>query len=220
LRVLSGLFTFNEPYQAATTAIQAPYLRYAWLDVIEVLTARDQAGPQRRALPSPPKAATTPKATTTTMSAPSSSMPWADRSCRRRRRYLQQKNFSGQRYDLWAMQSAYHSLLPVLDGVQQLPGGRFRASAVQATDNVQESSLAWTSPVPTHPKPRSRPGTAASRSSAAARPRRGRPLPLREPVKTITLRLLTPSLISEDAPGKFRLRTQACPMRRRRPMAL
>jgi hypothetical protein len=46
------------------------------------------------------------------------------------------KTFSAQRYEIWTMQSAYHSLLPTIDGVQQLPGQAYKATNVsyQATD--------------------------------------------------------------------------------------
>ena len=37
------------------------------------------------------------------------------------------KTFSAERYDIWTMQSAYHSLLPAIDGVQQAPGRSFAA---------------------------------------------------------------------------------------------
>lgn len=211
LRVLSGLFTFNEPYQAATTAIQAPYLRYAWLDVIEVLTARDQAG-RSDGLFLAAKGGH--NAESHNHNDVGSFVVYA----KGRPLFVDagvdtysKKTFSGQRYDLWAMQSAYHSLLPVIDDVQQQPGGRFRASAVQATDNVQESSLSLdiASAYPPEAKIAS-----WHRSITLVRGRGVRVVDdfaLREPVKTITLRLLTPSLISEDAPGKFRLRTQALP---------
>jgi hypothetical protein len=40
------------------------------------------------------------------------------------------KTFSERRYEIWTMQSAYHSLLPTFDGVQQAPGPTFKAHAV------------------------------------------------------------------------------------------
>lgn len=46
------------------------------------------------------------------------------------------KTFGPQRYEIWTMQSAYHTLLPTIDGVQQLPGSQYKATQVsyQATD--------------------------------------------------------------------------------------
>ena len=40
------------------------------------------------------------------------------------------KTFSPERYEIWTMQSAYHSLLPVFDGVKQLDGGAYKAQDV------------------------------------------------------------------------------------------
>jgi Heparinase II/III-like protein len=39
------------------------------------------------------------------------------------------KTFSPQRYEIWTMQSAYHSL-PTIDGVMEAPGAQFKASQV------------------------------------------------------------------------------------------
>ena len=41
------------------------------------------------------------------------------------------ETFSDKRYTIWTMQSAYHSLLPTIDGVMQVPGGAFRATDVE-----------------------------------------------------------------------------------------
>lgn len=41
------------------------------------------------------------------------------------------KTFSPQRYEIWTMQSAYHTLLPTVDGVMQAPGSDFKADDVQ-----------------------------------------------------------------------------------------
>ncbi|MGC9521823.1 MAG: heparinase II/III domain-containing protein [Anaerolineae bacterium] len=40
------------------------------------------------------------------------------------------KTFSPQRYEIWTMQSAYHTLLPVVDGVLQAPGEAYAARGV------------------------------------------------------------------------------------------
>ena len=57
------------------------------------------------------------------------------------------QTFSPQRYEIWTMQSAYHTLLPVFDlsgqpGIQQLPGEAFAARAVQARFDEAEARLA------------------------------------------------------------------------------
>lgn len=52
------------------------------------------------------------------------------------------KTFSDRRYEIWTMQSAYHSLLPTIDGVQQLPGAEYKATDVQY--QADEASAALT----------------------------------------------------------------------------
>ncbi|MFT5368888.1 MAG: hypothetical protein ACI8V2_003861 [Candidatus Latescibacterota bacterium] len=42
------------------------------------------------------------------------------------------KTFSPKRYDIWTMQSAYHTV-PTINGIQQLPGREFEASRVSYT---------------------------------------------------------------------------------------
>lgn len=51
--------------------------------------------------------------------------------------------FGPNRYDIWTMQSAYHSLLPTVDGAMQSPGIEFAAAEVAywADDAVAELSL-------------------------------------------------------------------------------
>ncbi|MEZ4725641.1 MAG: heparinase II/III family protein [Caldilineaceae bacterium] len=53
------------------------------------------------------------------------------------------KTFSERRYEIWTMQSAYHSLLPTVDGVQQLPGAEYKATNVhyQADDGAATLTL-------------------------------------------------------------------------------
>jgi hypothetical protein len=53
------------------------------------------------------------------------------------------KTFGPQRYEIWTMQSAYHSLLPAIDGVQQAPGEAYKAGdvAYQADDAGVQFSL-------------------------------------------------------------------------------
>jgi hypothetical protein len=50
------------------------------------------------------------------------------------------KTFSPQRYEIWTMQSAYHSL-PTIDGVQQAPGREFRAREVRREADEAGASL-------------------------------------------------------------------------------
>lgn len=40
------------------------------------------------------------------------------------------KTFGPQRYEIWTMQSAYHTLLPTINGVQQGPGSHFKTGSL------------------------------------------------------------------------------------------
>lgn len=51
------------------------------------------------------------------------------------------KTFGPDRYEIWTMQSAYHSLLPTVDGVQQLPGAQYAASEVSYASDDRRASL-------------------------------------------------------------------------------
>jgi len=50
------------------------------------------------------------------------------------------KTFSSQRYEIWTMQSAYHSL-PTIDGVMQAPGGQFAARDVRYKSDDRMAQL-------------------------------------------------------------------------------
>jgi hypothetical protein len=50
------------------------------------------------------------------------------------------KTFSAQRYEIWTMQSAYHSL-PTIDGVMQLPGREFAARDVHYAASEDSATL-------------------------------------------------------------------------------
>jgi len=50
------------------------------------------------------------------------------------------KTFSGRRYEIWTMQSAYHNL-PAIGGVQQAPGEQYAARAVEYRSDDGEASL-------------------------------------------------------------------------------
>jgi len=50
------------------------------------------------------------------------------------------KTFSSRRYEIWTMQSAYHSL-PTIDGVMQVPGRQFAAQDVQYTMGEKYAQL-------------------------------------------------------------------------------
>jgi hypothetical protein len=50
------------------------------------------------------------------------------------------KTFSPQRYEIWTMQSSYHSL-PTIDGIQQAPGREFQAKGVRKESSEGQSGL-------------------------------------------------------------------------------
>jgi len=50
------------------------------------------------------------------------------------------KTFSPQRYEIWTMQSAYHNL-PTINGIQQAPGERYKASKVSYVMDEYKAEL-------------------------------------------------------------------------------
>ena len=68
-----------------------------------------------------------------------------------RRRYYSKKTFSGQRYELWAMQSAYHRCCLSLMVCQATMAGN-SPSDVKSTDSAEESSLSMDIAAPIRPK--------------------------------------------------------------------
>ena len=52
------------------------------------------------------------------------------------------KTFSARRYDIWTMQSDYHTLLPTIDGHQQQPGERHGARQVEYAADEDTACLA------------------------------------------------------------------------------
>ena len=53
------------------------------------------------------------------------------------------KTFGPDRYDIWTMQSAFHNLLPTVNGCQQLPGDRYKAANMswQADEGKAQAAL-------------------------------------------------------------------------------
>jgi len=50
------------------------------------------------------------------------------------------KTFSSERYDIWTMQSAYHSL-PTINGVMQSPGIEFAAKEASSAEDSEKASI-------------------------------------------------------------------------------
>jgi hypothetical protein len=116
------------------------------------------------------------------------------------------KTFSSQRYQIWTMQSAYHNL-PTIDGMMQSPGRQFAARAVRYEadgDHAQfQLDLAGAYPKQANVKSWER----------TIRLNRGKDIVISEnyslekPAKEITLSLLTPCRASVPKDGQLLLQT-------------
>ena len=114
------------------------------------------------------------------------------------------KTFSSRRYEIWTMQSAYHSL-PTIDGVMQSPGQQFAARDVQydmAEDHAQlKLDIAGAYPDEANLKSWQR----------TIRLNRGRDVTitdayaLDEKPGKLTLSLMTPCKVKLDQPGRLLL---------------
>jgi hypothetical protein len=116
------------------------------------------------------------------------------------------KTFSEQRYEIWTMQSAYHSL-PTIDGVQQMEGRAFSARAVhyQADEQSVEFRLDLAGAYPQ--------AAGVQRWERGVRLTRGDPARVdledafmltRQPGE-LTLSLMTASAAREIEPGRVKL---------------
>ncbi len=111
------------------------------------------------------------------------------------------KTFSSQRYEIWTMQSAYHSL-PTIDGVMQAPGRQFAARDVryQSDDKMAQlqMDLAGAYPEQAHVEWWGRTITL----------NRGRDVTiadsftLTKPAQEMTISLMTPCKAEIDRPGR------------------
>lgn len=119
------------------------------------------------------------------------------------------KTFGPNRYDIWTMQSAYHSLLPTVDGVMQSPGLEYAAADVdyQADDTAVELSLEIGASYPPVAK------IASWRRSV--RLERGAGVTIRDdyalsaPAGEVTVCLVTPCAVDLSQPGIICLRERA-----------
>ncbi|MEZ4864438.1 MAG: heparinase II/III family protein [Caldilineaceae bacterium] len=111
------------------------------------------------------------------------------------------KTFSDRRYEIWTMQSAYHSLLPTVDGVQQSPGADYKATAVHYTADA--ASAAFTLDIATaYP-----PAAHMDRWQRTVTLQRGRSVQIQDDYRLTTqpqvieLSLLTPCVVDLVTPG-------------------
>jgi hypothetical protein len=111
------------------------------------------------------------------------------------------KTFSPQRYEIWTMQSAYHSL-PTINGIQQSPGEAFAARNVscQAGDESAQFSLDIAGAYP--------PAAGLKRWQRTVTLQRGRQITiedayeLAEKPAELTLSLMTPCQVDASQAGK------------------
>ena len=120
------------------------------------------------------------------------------------------KTFSGQRYEIWTMQSAYHNL-PTIGGVMQSPGRQFAAREVryEANDDHAQLQLDIAGAYPKQANVKSWVRT--------IRLNRGKDIGITEtytldkPAKEITLTLLTPCQVEVRQAGQLLLKTAEGP---------
>ncbi len=111
------------------------------------------------------------------------------------------KTFSDRRYEIWTMQSAFHTLLPALDGVQQEAGARFAASDVHwsADDSGAELELDIASAYP--PQAGLDRWRRSVRLDRATGVRIHDEYRLSRPIGRLTISVLTPCAARIDPPG-------------------
>jgi hypothetical protein len=125
------------------------------------------------------------------------------------------KTFSAERYDIWTMQSAYHSLLPTIDGIQQAPGRSFAAGDTDygADGLTARLSLDLAGAYPPEAKLKSWRRTITLHRGQDVEVVDG--YELEEPADEITLSLLTPCTVRLAAPGQVVLSEAPLPDERR-----
>jgi hypothetical protein len=132
-KALIGAFTLGRKLPAAfnysqilTASPEPPFVRDVWMDGIEVFAAREQEGSDKGLYLAG-------KGGHNAESHNHNDVGQFILFCDGRPIFIDAgveqytaKTFSSRRYELWTMQSAYHNL-PTIGGVQQAPGGNFRA---------------------------------------------------------------------------------------------
>ena len=114
------------------------------------------------------------------------------------------QTFSGKRYDIWAMQSAFHNL-PTVNGQMQKDGRAFAAKSVvyQAGD---ASAAVMMDIAPAYP-----PAAGISEWVRTVQLQRGRSVvlsdafALKAPARDMSMNLMTPCEVSETEPGTLKL---------------
>ncbi len=109
------------------------------------------------------------------------------------------KTFSPERYTIWTMQSAYHSLLPTIDGQMQCPGREFAAHNVAYKNEELSASLTLdlAGAYSTEAKLKSWQRTIMLRRGWSVQV--NDVYELSEPVREITFSLLTPCVVKKES---------------------
>lgn len=137
LRVLPGLFNYAEIEEATEVG---PYMRDVWMEGIQVMAAREQEG-SHRGLYLAAKGGHNDESHN--HNDIGQFIIYADGKPAIIDIGVETytaKTFSPRRYEIWTMQSVYHNL-PTINGIQQAPGGNYKASKVIYTMNEQLAEL-------------------------------------------------------------------------------
>lgn len=201
-RLLPALFNLND---LATVKAVPPMVRDVWLPDIEVLAARDQAGSSQGlylAAKGGHNAESHNHNDIGHFIVYRDGLPVIiDAGVETYTR----KTFSPQRYEIWTMQSAYHSL-PTIDGVMQLPGREYAAQDVHY-EVSEESACLDLNIASAYP-----PEAGLVSWQRQVKLVRGKQVEvvdawkLSNPAKEITFSLVTACQVAQGAPGTLLLR--------------
>lgn len=137
-RLLRGLFSLND---LPETAAQPPHVRDVWLPVIEVAVARDAAGTADGFFLGAKGGHNNESHNHNDIGNFVVYLDGKPLLVDAGVETYTAKTFGPNRYDIWTMQSGYHTLLPTIDGVMQAPGNEFRAR--EAAYAADESSATF-----------------------------------------------------------------------------
>ncbi len=137
-RALPALFALDA---LATAPAAAPLPEAVWLDEIQVMVARDQAGSSGGWFVAAKGGHNDESHNHNDIGAFVVYLDGAPLLVDAGVETYTAKTFSEQRYEIWTMQSDYHNLLPTVDDVQQLPGPRYAARDATMENNGPHASF-------------------------------------------------------------------------------
>ena len=205
----------NPPASSARTVMPAPPLpRYVWLSEIQVMVARDREGSSDGWFVA---AKGGHNAESHNHNDIGSFVVYRDGApviADAGVETYTRKTFSEDRYDIWTMQSSFHSLLPTIAGEQQHPGKEFAAAEVEygSTEATAELALDMSNCYPDSVGLRSwRRRIRLERGSGVVIDDQ---CELLHPVSEISFSILTPCVVAESNPGLLELTTRSLPQSR------